>query len=57
MKVKNKVKERKDSNERERESFFCCGRSHMFMVDSCVKVKIILLNLMKFQNNAFLVVL
>jgi len=27
MKVKNKVKERKDSNERERESFFCCGRS------------------------------
>ena len=33
------------------------GETHIFMIDSCVKVNIILFNLMKFRYNAFLVVL
>ena len=33
------------------------GETDISMVDSCVKVNIILFNLMKFRYNAFLVVL
>ena len=38
-------------------SFGQFGETHIFMVDPCFKVNIILFNLMKSRYNAFLVVL